>query len=72
MLQESVDDSRKKMLFFISKYVLSEFSSVVYQDGNHPGAEFKLLWSAEKTIGFTELNNKQHCFYIFRIPQARN
>lgn len=63
---------RCSLLFLTSKRVLSELSSVGYQEGNHPGAEFKLLWSAEKTIEFTEINNKQHCFYFFRIPQVRN
>lgn len=63
---------RCSLLVFTSNYFLSELSSVYYQEGNHPGAEFKLLWSAEKTIEFIEINNKQRCFYFFRIPQARN
>lgn len=45
MLQESINDSRKKMqciFFFTSKQVLSELSSAGYHEGNDPGADFNL------------------------------
>lgn len=58
--------------FFTSKHVLSELFSVGYPGGNHPSNEFDLLWSAEKTIEFKGINNKQNCFYFFRISQAQN